>query len=96
MAYGIRRFNERKTFTKFLDRFVCTVPNPLDTRAQYDRYTHQDLQDTSAQELRHELQRLRLRILLDERAPAWLYEREAALRKALRNLRLEGPGNALR
>jgi hypothetical protein len=72
-----------KDRAQFLDRFIYPLPNPLDTRSQYDQYIHADLACMTPLELHRELGLVKLRLLLEERPRYWLHERDAALREAL-------------
>lgn len=77
------RHYERKLTAGFLNRFVCCLPNLLDTQGQYEQYIHADLQRMTPQELHRELGRVRLRLLLEEPPQSWLCDRVTAIRDAL-------------
>ena len=64
-----RRCNGQKALAAF-GELVLPVPDPMSNDAEGRRFTHLDLSDLSLAELRREEGRTRLRLLLDDAAPA--------------------------
>lgn len=63
------------------------VPDPVESLEQNERYHHRDLARLAEPELRRELERLRLRLLLEDDLPAWLLQRRMRLEHALGDAR---------
>jgi hypothetical protein len=62
---------------------IYGVPNPWDTAEQRERYEHADIPRMTRAELMRDLERLRLRLLLDDAPDVWLFQRLAKLRAAV-------------
>jgi hypothetical protein len=62
---------------------IYRVPNPWDTAEQRERYEHADIPRRTRAELMRELERLRLRLLLDDAPDVWLFQRFEKLQRAL-------------
>lgn len=71
---------------RLFDAFYC-VPNGFDTLDGYQRATHEDLQHKSGAELERELDQLRIRLMFDDEADAWLLQRYQKLEAAVRRAR---------
>jgi hypothetical protein len=70
----------------FLER-VCDVPCPLRDEAEWSRHHHLDVKEMTAGELCLEADRVRMRLVLDDRPDDWLLRRLAALQEALTHAR---------
>jgi hypothetical protein len=73
---------DRQVPSRFLS-LAYRVPDPVETKREYDRYVHADLASMTLQELRQELERLKLRFLFDDQPHPWFHQREVAVRTAL-------------
>ena len=74
--------NERRTTTTFLDR-LYRIPDPNETAGEFDRYHHLDLTGMPLGMLRREERRVERRLDLDEKPPAWLWERLGVVQQAI-------------
>ena len=70
-----------------LCELVYSVPNPWATLEQHERHEHRDLKRQSHPELRRELERLKLRLLLDDAPDPWLFARLDLLRRVISDAR---------
>lgn len=59
------------------------VPDPIRSHEECERYHHRDLQGMTGPELRLDFDRLRHRLMWDERPDAWLLERLDALERMI-------------
>ena len=64
---------------------IYAVPNPFDTLEQRERFEHRDLARMTLPELQRERDRVRLRLTLDDGAPAWILQRHTRIKEALRD-----------
>lgn len=62
---------------------IYRVPDSWETLEQRDRYEHADIPRRTRAELMRELERLRLRLLLDDAPDVWLVQRLEKLRGAV-------------
>lgn len=69
----------RKTF---LD-MVCPLPDPFSTAEEQERFYHHDLPGMKRPELLRERERVRFRLVFDNKPPDWFGERLAALEEGL-------------
>lgn len=61
---------------------VYSIPNPMDTLEQWERWEHRDLATMDYAALRGEYDRLRLRLQMDRNPHAWLLERLGVVKAA--------------
>jgi len=66
---------------------IQPIPNPWDSLEQRERFEHRDLWRLSRPELARQRDRVRLRLTLDDSAPAWVLERLVRIDKALGSAR---------
>jgi hypothetical protein len=66
---------------------IYAVPHELDSLEAHERYNHRDVSRRPQVELTRELERLRLRLLLEDEPDAWLLQRQAKLREVLNRAR---------
>jgi len=60
---------------------IYAVPEPLASLDQFERFHHRDLPRLARSEVLRGLERLRLRLLLDDTPDPWLFGRLEELRK---------------
>ncbi len=78
-----QRLAQDRTKSKGLLEAFYVVPDPLADYESWERFTHRDLQRLTEAELLREQERVRLRLVMDDKPDTWLLERLAALREVL-------------
>ena len=58
----------------FLNK-VYSIPEPFQSYEEDQRYYHEDISHLSRPEMRRELEKVRLRLTIDDNPPDWLLER---------------------
>jgi hypothetical protein len=66
---------------------VYALPSSLDTLEEHERHTHRDLFRRSRTDLARELDRVRLRLTLEEDPDPWLRERYTKVKRVLDRVR---------
>ena len=78
-----QRLAQDRTKSKGLLDALYVVPDPLADYESWERSTHRDLQRLTEAELLREQERVRLRLVMDDKPDTWLLERLAALQAVL-------------
>lgn len=77
-----RRFHRGQHSYRLLDA-ISPLPDPFDCLEDYERYVHRDLDSLTVTMLHRELEKVKLRLLVDDEAPAWFAERLRKVKEAL-------------